>query len=350
MEAVDQIVFAHVSDPHFGAERLPDQPIRNLGQSGHDLRLCQELGHSLEHLRERTAWPEEAPLPLVMSGDLTRTGRNPEEFEVGRDYLEGTWPNPRALPTRRYGLGLGARQVVKVPGNHDHWDGDCRNQWGYNAAIKNAFFPATPFRKEFLSPQGRIVVEFFGVDSCSGFPPLGVGSNRRAKGILHDQELKRLNARLAASLAKEAEDHQKGVRRVRVLVCHHSFQGHWLISWFFGSLELRARDIQALTYLAGRYRVAAVLTGHAHDFLADRYATPYPPHALREFRSATTLQAPAGYFKQGFFGHRIVLDGDGKVWWSAYPYQWQGSYFYPLAVEESVPLSAEWNPFYFQVP
>jgi hypothetical protein len=255
----DQVVFAHVSDPHFVEERVSDEPVRAMGQNGHDLLLCQDLPAALADLRERTGHPDNLPLPVVMSGDPTRKGLNPGEFIAGREYFEATWPNPQNQPTWQYALGLGQQNVVSIPGNHDHWDGDIRNQ------------------------------------------------------------------------------------------CHHSFQGCWPISWFFGSLELHADSQQALRYLAGRYSVAAILTGHTHDFLADRYdLVDFSPHQLREFRSATTLQAEARPFRQGFYGHQIVLDG-GQVSWTAHPYQWQGSYFYPLAVDPGIPASGQWNPFRFQV-
>lgn len=119
--------------------------------------------------------------------------------------------------------------------------------------------------------QAKLIVELFGVDSESGFPPIGSGTNRRARGRISDIELKTLTIGLAASLNQAADDAAAGIRRVRVIVCHHSFQGNWLISWFRGSLELEPRSRKALEYLAGRYRVTAILTGHAHDFLAERY-------------------------------------------------------------------------------
>jgi hypothetical protein len=135
-----------------------------------------------------------------------------------------------------------------------------------------------------------------------------------------------------------------------VLLCHHSFQGNWLISWWFGSLELRTTSKNSLLHMAGRYKVAAILTGHSHDYLVDRYDTPSQfAHRLYEFRSPTTLQARAHPFKQGFYGHRILLDDYGRVWWSAYPYLWQGTHFYPLAIMEAAPPPGQWNPFHFPV-
>src|SRR5262249_15122850 len=157
--------------------------------------------------------------------DLTRTGLRPDEFVVGRDYFEATWPNPQDLPTRRYGLGLGRRNILTIPGNHDHWDGDTRNQWGYNAAVKTEFFTLTPFVRQLTS--GRLIVEFCGVDSGSGFPPLGAGRNRRARGRISRDEMDALNRLLAASYGQGSADRAAGIRRVRVIVCHHSFQGCW---------------------------------------------------------------------------------------------------------------------------
>lgn len=346
---VEQIVFAHVSDPHFAADRVSPDAVRALGQDGHDLLLCQALPEALEDLRDRTGMADGSRLPLVMSGDLTRTGQTPEEFETGREYFESTWPNPDQLPTRRYGLDLGTRSVLMIPGNHDHWDGDTQNMWGYNGAIKPLFFPRTPFLRTLRSPSRRLIVELYGLDSCSGFSPIGVGGNVRARGLIADEELNKLTRLLAVSASRFPNDRGAVERCVRVFVCHHSFQGNWLLGWFAGSLELHNDSQRTLRYLAGRYRVAAILTGHTHDFLADRYDIPPYTHAIREFRSATTLQAPARYFKQGFFGHRILLDGRGRVWWTAFPYQWQGSYFYPLAIEERAPRPGDWNPFHFEI-
>jgi hypothetical protein len=133
---MDQVVFAQVSDPHFAAPAISGRPIRAMGQSGHDLVLCRWLPRALRLLRQRTNFPAGETLPVLMTGDLTRTGLNPDEFVVGRDYFESTWPNPRNLASRQFGLGLGKDNVFMIPGNHDHWDGDTRNQWGYNSAIK----------------------------------------------------------------------------------------------------------------------------------------------------------------------------------------------------------------------
>jgi hypothetical protein len=342
-------VFAHVSDPHFGIPAISQRPIRAMGQSGHDLVLCQWLPTTLEHLRERTDFPEDKILPVVMTGDLTRTGLNPDEFVVGRDYFLTTWPNPQNLPNRQFGLSLGNNNMVMIPGNHDHWDGDTRNQWGYNAAIKPSFFPSTPFQVDFCSLGSRLVVELYGVDSCSGFPPIGAGTNRRARGSVANYELNTLIGLLNSSFSKQPTDRANGICRVRVMLCHHSLQGNWLISWFFGSLELHTASKNSLLRMAGRYQVAAILTGHSHDYPADRYDTPGLPHKLYEFRSPTTLQAFARPFKQGFYGHRILVDDDGQVSWSAYPYLWQGTHFYPLAIEEGPPLPGEWNPFHFPI-
>lgn len=345
---MEQLVFAHISDPHFAHERFSDQTGSIPGQRGHDLLLCQALPGALAHLRRRTGTPTNARIPLVMSGDLTRTGRSPHEFHVGKEYLESQWPNPQNLPTRRYGLNLGKDYVVMIPGNHDHWDGDTRNMWGYNAAIKPTHFADTPFRAVLRNSRGQLELEFFGVDSCSGFPPIGAGPNRRARGRIDARELNRLTCALARSASRETEDRKNGVRRVRVVLCHHSFSGHWLVSGFFGSLELDGPSRRVLMYLAKRYGVVAILTGHMHDPLADRYVIPGAIGSLREFRSATTLQGPARYFKQGFYGHRVLLDDHDRVFWSVFPYEWQGSYFYPLAVGERAPRPGQWNPFYFR--
>lgn len=352
---MEQLVFAHISDLHFGDVRVSAKKGGVPGQSGHDLLLCQALPDALDHLRERTDMPPGVQFPVVMSGDLTRTGRDPAEFEVGTEYLKKNWTAPLGLPNRRFGLALGPDKVLMIPGNHDHWDGNTKYMWGYNAAIMGVHFRQTPFLRRLYRPRRKgthkgyqLILEFFGVDSCSGFPPIGAGQNRRARGRIADTELKTLSASLRASDACQAADAKNRRRRVRVLVCHHSLQGNWLLGWFFGSLELDGKSANTLRYLAGRYSVAALLTGHTHDFLADRYDLSFN-RRLREFRSATTLQGPARYFKQGFFGHRVRVDGRGRVWWTTYPYQWQGSYFYPLPVEESVPPAGNWNPFFFEV-
>jgi hypothetical protein len=287
-------------------------------------------------------------VPLVMSGDLTRLGTVPDEFVVGRSLFEGRWTDPSGLPTRQLGLALGGGGVHYIPGNHDHWAGDNGNQWGYNPAVQPQYLPSTPWHRTLSRNGGKLVVELFGVDSCSGF---GEDTNRLGRGCIAQAEFDELARLLVRSASARPQDEKNGVRRVRVFVCHHSLQGNWLISWWRGALELEEASRSRLLELAGTYRVAAVLTGHTHDFLTERYDTPggVPGHRLREFRSGTTLQGRARLFKQGLYGHRVRLRDDGEVWWTTFPYQWQGSHFYPMAVDQGPPLPGEWNPFHFRV-
>jgi hypothetical protein len=175
-------------------------------------------------------------------------------------------------------------------------------------------------------------------------------TNRTGCGRIATRELDALERALAASIARSRTE-RTGVRRVRAIVCHHSLHGNVCGSGFRGAFGLDERSRAELLELAGRYRVTALLTGHAHDLLADRYPTPHsqPPHFLYEFRSPVTLQGAARRFRQGLYGHRVQLDDAGRVWWTALPYQWQGSYFYPLPVYQGETAAEEWTPLHFHV-
>ena len=74
------------------------------------------------------------------------------------------------------------------------------------------------------------------------------------------------------------------------------------------------------------------------------------PRGMRAFlwTQANGMQ-DLGVLAGGNSSQALALNDDGEVWWSAYPYEWQGSYFYPLAVDERIPDPGEWNPFYFRV-
>jgi len=97
--------------------------------------------------------------------------------------------------------------------------------------------------------------------------------------------------------------------------------------------------------MAGEYGVAAVLTGHMHDFLVDSHPVKREDAEgrLYELRCGTTLQGyvpkrprnqlPGGgptawVHHQGYFVHQIVLNGDPPaVSWRIWQHQFNGLEF-----------------------
>jgi hypothetical protein len=340
---MQQVVLAHISDLHFGDKAFVDRSTGGPGLKNHDPLLCHSLPDALNDIRAQTLLPPDEPLYVLMSGDLTRMGAE-REFEVGEMYCRSRGENSPRRPGRHFGISVKEEYLMMIPGNHDHWKGDAKRQPAYNPAIMGLWFERTPWKRVLQSRDKALQVELFGVDSNSGLK--GKKTNHLAHGKIDSTELLILE-----QLLNESTKAKDGTHCVRALVCHHSFWGNFPVSWFFGALELAATSKSMLLQYASKYRIAAILTGHTHDFLADRHETPALPgesaHRLAELRSATTLQGPARTYVQGFWAHRIWLDEDkNKAYWTSWAYQWDGFDFVTIDIEDKWdPFSGGWIPF-----
>jgi hypothetical protein len=175
------------------------------------------------------------------------------------------------------------------------------------------------------SPSGALQLEIFGIDSNAGLRQQPV--NRFALGRFEDGDLRQLGDMLqAATLSPD-------VQRVRAIITHHSLS--YLSRFpYWGPLrkyEMESESREELLRLAARGHVAAILTGHIHEFAFP----PFPKETasgtqwvVRELRSASALQGPARRDNPlpGFLAHRIWLSRQG-VQWSVYRYMWNGSFF-----------------------
>jgi hypothetical protein len=102
------------------------------------------------------------------------------------------------------------------------------------------------------------------------------------------------------------------------LVVHHSLASGG---------GLRSASCDRLLELAEAYHIAAILTGHTHDFLAKPMDTlPNKLRKVYELRSASALQGPENRLKPspGILAHRIFVDAN-QVRWQAWRYEWDSS-------------------------
>jgi hypothetical protein len=248
----------------------------------------------------------------IVTGDLTGSGKE-GQFVVGHTFLHSAWQIYRCRRSRM-GLELSREQCLSVPGNHDHWRAGNRR---YNPRIYGKHFEPTPWRKALTSPENRLQLDLFGVDSCSG--PVDGIANLFASGAISDEQFAGLESHLKHSQREERTD----AHHVRAVVCHHSLTRHSASSW---TRALESSSAWRLLRLAGQYNVCALLTGHAHSAKSEPYQLG--PRSVWELRSPTTLQAEpqAGY--QGFWMHRILLC-NRRPEWHAILFTWDGAAFCP---------------------
>lgn len=157
--------------------------------------------------------------------------------------------------------------------------------------------------------------QLIGVDSNEGLK--GHRANLRASGVLSGQELLKLAGLLKQSQSDQLPDRKP---RIRAIICHHAFAKGKQKSTLFYARPLRRQSRDDLLKTARPYDVAAVLTGHTHDFEAKDYVDPVNGNVLWELRSASTTQMGPQPEPQGFWVHEIELQSDGPHW-KAWKYQ-----------------------------
>jgi 3',5'-cyclic AMP phosphodiesterase CpdA len=332
---MDHLVLMHLSDLHMSDSLESSVLTVGSGQQGHDPQLCRLLATRSRHIAYKyKIKPDE--LRWIISGDLTRTGRN-DEFRVVRDFLETPPPLCNLGRPQKPTLGIAPGRYLDVPGNHDHWNG-----WDESRLISQAImnpppawnanlFPGT-FRSTvwdnlnapWTSSGNSFRLEIFGLDSNSGLA--NATANRTAMGSISDGEFATLEDSLKLSNDRAAEDN---LPRLRAILCHHAFttkpqNGTWKASPL-------AKDHSArLTDLAARYRVPAILTGHTHteafrklEVRVERYGETSPRDChVYEIRSPTALQGIANSQVQGFWVHWLFRPtADNDVIWRPFLYK-----------------------------
>jgi hypothetical protein len=327
LRLVDQVAFAHVSDTHFDARIIPRAQGPNVGFHPHHLNLCRGLPLALRDVRMRFGLGAADPLNAVLSGDLSRGGGE-GEFAVALSYLYNLWQFRLSGPGASTGLRLPPDQFASVPGNHDHWGRRWLPARTFNRTIVGNYFPRTVSSWNWQSTQTGIRLDVFGVDSNSGYSgsPLSI-SGTLAAGRISDAEFKELENSLQESRNFGLKSR---TRCVRAILVHHSIahRGHVSLgSVVTQELEQTSRD--RLLSLAWRYEVAAILTGHVHDFIPHPWTTgsASSQRTVYELRCPTTLQGPGTNTDAGFLAHQVYLDQHGSTIWKWMLYRWQATRF-----------------------
>ena len=318
----DQIVLFHLSDIHVGDGPLPS-PFKTFnfgyleGYNPHDHRLLWPLENALESARSFVGLDKSEPINVVISGDLTKSGVD-NDYATVFALLHHRWQWKFGHIQRWLGFGWPRERTFTVPGNHDHWRHE-RRPIAHARGMSPDFFEPTPWKHVIESTGGGLRLELFGIDSNSGLEQPGKPEKRNlfARGAMSEEEYRKLEEMLAGSPAQRTEPDV-----VRALVCHHSFKGNTKLPF-----PLVDQSRAEICTLAQRYDIAAVLTGHTHDFGTRSWPldpAASGPSSLKELRCATTLQATrVKPGLQGFWLHRIArLPGSSSEWeWTAWKYQ-----------------------------
>jgi 3',5'-cyclic AMP phosphodiesterase CpdA len=315
-----RLLIVHFSDLHIGSELLgTGRSWPFTGLNGHQLMLCEHLQTAFIDGKRRATvkvdfnlQPHER-LHFVLSGDLTRVG-SVNDFYLSYAWLLDKWTLPNLVnPPKEVGLRIPSSDLYSVPGNHDQWEGETPHLWNafspraYNANLSPTWFRETPWHSEIHSPDGDFIFDLFGVDSNSGLA--GETGSTFAEGALSDAELSKLESELIQSKSDETAD---GIPRIRAVVCHHSFYGR---GWVAG---LRSRSADALKRVMHEQNVAAILTGHMHSVIYDRYESD-AGQVVWELRAPAAAQRDPQPALQGFWVHELACD-DGTPRWNAWQY------------------------------
>ncbi len=313
-----RILLVHFSDIHFGSDFVGTKK-RILGLSGHELLLCAHLRAVTRRQGRFTVAndfnvPAEERLHFVLSGDLTRVGSD-NDFCLAYQWLLDRWSLYNLVNRPQpFGLEIPPADLYSVPGNHDQWDGKSPGptNWlspkSYNPNLVPAWLRPTPWRSAIASTEGDFVLDLFGVDSNSGLP--GGRGNLFAEGAISNRQLMMLEREMRQSIADEKNDK---IPRMRAIVCHHSFQGQG------ATAGLRPNSVVQLTRLAYTYNAAAILTGHMHKELHDKYQN-VKNQMFWEIRAAAAVQRDPQPALQGFWVHEIVRRRS-RFAWNAWQYE-----------------------------
>lgn len=310
------MIFAHVSDLHFGHVLANRAAGRTPHQHPHDVVKCLALHPALAQARAEHGQQQHDRLRLVSSGDLTLSGGD-DELAVGQLMLRSRSRIRRPRPGGLLGLGVGDDDLAQVPGNHDHWRGRrgasnfLKGVPAFNRLLHGNHFRATPWLKTWQDPQSGLSLQLFGVDSSSGLSH--ASASWRQRGSISPAELSALESLLAQPVAG-------GAPTLRAIICHHSlaYRGGLL-----GTAELEPYTRAELLRLAGRHGVSAILTGHTHDFHAHAHPSlslSGQAVAVHELRCATTVTA--GSALNGFLVHQLSQAANGGFSWQCWRYVW----------------------------
>ena len=311
------LCFAHISDLHFG-DKLANSGRGVTKQRPHDIAKCLALPSGINLAMDEAKMPDDAELRVIASGDLSVSG-SMQQLAVAHAFLRSEVSISRLpAPYGVMGLNVSGDRLGVIPGNHDHWAGNRSALCPYNGNLFDEQFRFTPWVKPWSSYQGDFEVDVFGVDTDSGWNPNPPGIARRfqggvlAQGRISDPEFAALEKQLATSSSKSTPT-------VRTIVCHHSlsYRGGRL-----GTLELETASRDTLLDLAGKYRVAAILTGHTHD---SHYESAQRANwMVTELRCGSTVGWPEVATDKADFLFHCITRADRKWTWTVWRFGWVG--------------------------
>jgi 3',5'-cyclic AMP phosphodiesterase CpdA len=323
MEPKPLLTMLHVSDLHIGEidsssgdALYAPASLRVLancswfdGVVGHHARGLEDLA-SFYNKQLRKLKPN---LAVIVSGDLTRVGNDPE-FTNARDFLY----TRLALPHRSVGLELNSTNTTMctIPGNHDHWPGSERIFGGPHPRF-NAEFPAgsLPYVYPISLSNGR-TLQIVGLNTDADVSPRGI-KRLFAIGSFQSQ----LNAAAAKLGPPDGQC-------VRVLLMHHSWEHR---GW---ALRIDSGTRDALERFMRDHNIRLLLTGHTHSPTLNRFV-PKGGQETLECRCGTTTQmGRPSYAWRTLFGsfptrqwsentfmvHRLYDKGE-QVQWNVETYQ-----------------------------
>lgn len=330
-----RIAVVHVSDLHFSGQFMNRQFGWLSGYLPHDLTLCEGLQTAVRKLPRALRLGAGEPLRAVCSGDLTAQGLE-EEFVMANSFLRSKFRtsfrrNP-PITAPDCGLSWSDDDLVAVPGNHDHWNGNNLVP-PYSTSIASQHVAASPWRHLWISPDGALELELFGLDSSLDNHGVPIYRSRvLAQGVLSHQQLSDLETLMQNNPMPVRPN---GPHRVRAIVLHHSLanRSRWLPG-VVATTILPAQYQDQLLDLAAQNGVSVLLTGHTHEHGHETFRRTHNGATadIHELRCPSTLQGPATTGNAGFLLHDLVLKPDGTLFWEAWRYRWTVSKFDP------------WNP------
>lgn len=312
----------HFSDLHIGESPSPAHsriPYKRRANA-HDWILAKEF-QRMHSVVKNFLQIDQDDLYFVMSGDLTANGGY-GELVNGHTYIQGRWET--SCPANQvvglnFDLTTNPPPLLKIPGNHDQWDGKgWRRGRGFNPRNAGIHFADTPWIKYWQTSD--FLIQIIGIDSCSGLSSKwGNASSSGSFDLSPTGELEQLKQLLSTPSPKT------DLPVFRVLVVHHSLACQ-------SSLDKLSRD--ELLDMARQYQIGVFLTGHTHDAFVWQLDDPGSNGSKLnswEFRSASTLQGPhdrSWHSPPGFLVHKLELEehnGVSQLRWTCHRFAWDAA-------------------------